>query len=243
MIAFHTPKLIIRNVATKNVDVLGIFRLRPGQQVDLFEVVGNNKTITEDTIMAGLAAPYGDLYLEVFVKNTLEIVTFDLPSFHYSVTNVTNLDTTNSASANKVLTATSATEFAWLDNVADTTKLQGESISSATPLEEDILVYTSDSWVPTQHKELDQLAHNLAENSYTEHTYSNGLVTNIITYADGGKSTKIREEQYTYNASNFISTIVTIQYDSDGVIKERLTDTYTYSNGSISSYTSAFEEL
>lgn len=122
-------------------------------------------------------------------------------------------------------------------------KIQNKSISSSPPSNEDILEFSNNSWAPTSHKQLDQLSHNLAENAYTEHTYSNSLVSNITIYTNSGKTTKIREEQFTYNSSNYITTIVKIQYDGNGSIKERLTDTYSYTNGSVSNYTSVFEEF
>lgn len=85
-----------------------------------------------------------------------------------------------------------------------------------------------------EHRDLDQLVHLVAEDSYEEITYSGIFATNITTWTDSGKTTKIREEQYTY-IGNKPQTGVIIQYDATGTEVERINETYNYTSGKISS--------
>lgn len=84
------------------------------------------------------------------------------------------------------------------------------------------------------HREYDHLVHNIAEDSYDEVTYTGAQVTNLTTWTDSGKTTKIREEQYTYTGSK-IDTVTVIQYDAAGVEVERYVETYTYTGSKITS--------
>lgn len=77
------------------------------------------------------------------------------------------------------------------------------------------------------HRVLDQLVHNIAEDAYTEYTYIGTQVTNATVWTDSGKTTKIRESQYTYSGVKII-TATHIQYNLVGNEVERLTKTYTY---------------
>jgi hypothetical protein len=86
---------------------------------------------------------------------------------------------------------------------------------------------------PTDHRDLDQLVHAIAETSYEEVTYSGGNATALIIWTNSGKTLKIREELYTYGSGNHISTIVTHQYNSVGSIVETLTENYTWSGGQV----------
>lgn len=88
----------------------------------------------------------------------------------------------------------------------------------------------------TQHEALDRLTHQINESSYDEVTYTSGKATNYTTWTNSGKTTKIREEQYTYTGSK-ITQVITIQYDNTGTEKERLTESYTYSGNNVSNVT------
>jgi hypothetical protein len=88
-----------------------------------------------------------------------------------------------------------------------------------------------------EHRNLDQLVHNLAENYFEEYTYDGNRVTGVITWASVAKLQKIREEQYTYDGSK-VSEVVTIQYNAAGTEFERVTETYLYSGPKIVSTTS-----
>lgn len=90
----------------------------------------------------------------------------------------------------------------------------------------------------TAHRELDQIVHEVAEDSFTEVGYLDGYkISSIIVWTDSGKTKKIREEQYSYNSCGLISQQITIQYDSSGVVAETLTETLTYNGILISNIT------
>lgn len=82
---------------------------------------------------------------------------------------------------------------------------------------------------PASHRALDQLVHDVAEDSFTEYTYGGpfGRLSNETIWTDAGKTTKIRETQFTYTGIR-VTQVVTIQYDGSGVEVERTTDTITY---------------
>ena len=88
---------------------------------------------------------------------------------------------------------------------------------------------------PAAHRVLDQLVHDIAEDSYDEYIYSGNKVTDIKIWTDNGKTTLIRWTTFTYSG-NKVSTIVTKQYDGAGVLVPTtgtLTETYTYSGNSV----------
>lgn len=89
---------------------------------------------------------------------------------------------------------------------------------------------------PEDHRVLDQLVHGLAENYYEEYTYSGPRVTTCIVWETPEKLKKIREEQYSYFGSR-LTQVITIQYDVSGAEVERLTETYSYTDGRIASVT------
>lgn len=84
------------------------------------------------------------------------------------------------------------------------------------------------------HMVIDQLAHNIAETSYMEVTRTSGQVTNVTYWTNSGKTTKIRETAISRSGGQ-VSTIVTTQYDSMGVVQEVLTGTITRSSGQVAS--------
>lgn len=88
---------------------------------------------------------------------------------------------------------------------------------------------TSSGITEVSHRNLDQLVHNIAEDSYEEFTYGSGIhVSNMTAWTDSDKTTKVREELYAWNG-NRISTATIVQYDEDGEEVERMIETYTYS--------------
>ena len=88
----------------------------------------------------------------------------------------------------------------------------------------------------SQHRTLDQLVHEIAEDSYCEITRTAGRVSSVISYTDSGKATKIRSIDYTRTAGR-ISGVVIKQYNSSGdvITGETLTGTITRSGGRVSS--------
>ena len=93
---------------------------------------------------------------------------------------------------------------------------------------EDLIIATSSGINEYEHRTLDQLVHDIAEDSFEEIIRSTGKITNLITWTDNTKTTKIREESYSYSSGK-ISTATTIQFDGDGLEVERTVETYTYS--------------
>lgn len=87
---------------------------------------------------------------------------------------------------------------------------------------------------PSTHRALDQLVHEVAETSFTEVVETAGKVTAVIVWTDAGKTTKIREEEYTYTGGQ-VTTIVAKQYDGTGTLVETYTETVTYSGGKVQS--------
>lgn len=87
---------------------------------------------------------------------------------------------------------------------------------------------------PSQHRDLDQLVHDIAEDAFTEITRTAGQVTNITVWTDSGKTTKIRESQITRTAGA-VSQTVDIQYDAAGavIVGETLTKTYNRVAGKV----------
>lgn len=88
------------------------------------------------------------------------------------------------------------------------------------------------------HRALDQLIHGIAEDSFEEMTYAGNKVTAIIVWTDAGKTTKIREELFTYTG-NQATTIVTKQYDVAGalIVGETMTETLSYTGTKIDDIT------
>ena len=85
-----------------------------------------------------------------------------------------------------------------------------------------------------QHRALDQLVHNVAESSYEEYVYVGGKISSIITWTDVSKTTKIRQEDFSYTG-NKVTTATTVQYDAAGspVTGETMVETFNYSGNDI----------
>lgn len=81
---------------------------------------------------------------------------------------------------------------------------------------------------------LKNLQHGIAEASYEEITYTGIHPTSLIVWTNSGKTTKIREEQYTWTG-NHVNTLTMIQYNALGVESERVVETYTYTNSKVTS--------
>jgi hypothetical protein len=87
---------------------------------------------------------------------------------------------------------------------------------------------------PATHRPLDQLVHNIAENSHEEFVYDGNNITNIIIWQTSSKLKKIKEETYTY-AANRVTQIVTEQYDGNGdlIVGESYTQDITYDGNNV----------
>lgn len=89
-----------------------------------------------------------------------------------------------------------------------------------------------------EHLALDTLVHEIDENSYDEVIRNaNGRVVSITVWTDPSKTLKIRETQVTRGFRERVTTVVTIQYDGLGAVKETLTETYVRACGKVVSIT------
>jgi len=88
----------------------------------------------------------------------------------------------------------------------------------------------------TGHRSLDQLVHEIAEDTYCEIGRTDGRVSSVIYYTDSDKSIKIREINYT-RTSGRISQIAITHYNSEGnpITGETYTGLITRSEGRIQS--------
>jgi hypothetical protein len=84
------------------------------------------------------------------------------------------------------------------------------------------------------HRNLDQLVHGIAEDSYEEYTYTGTRVDQITIWTDSGKTIKIRQEVFTYTG-NKLTMLVTTHYDAVGVLisGETMTETYNYTGNKL----------
>lgn len=86
----------------------------------------------------------------------------------------------------------------------------------------------------SEHRQLDQLVHAIAEDSYEQYIYTGNRVDAVIVWETVAMLEKIREELFTYTG-NKVTTIVTKQYDSTGVllVGETMTEVLTYSGAKV----------
>ena len=87
-----------------------------------------------------------------------------------------------------------------------------------------------------QHRVLDQLVHDISEDSYEEISYTGNQVDSVVTWETSSKLKKIREQLFTYSG-NKVVTIVAKQYDAAGALiaGETQTETLTYSGNKVAS--------
>jgi hypothetical protein len=88
---------------------------------------------------------------------------------------------------------------------------------------------TAGGLTPTAHRAEDVLVHDLAENAFEEVLRTGNRVDSVTNYTDGTKTTKIREEVFTYTG-NQVTTIVEKQFDAAGlpIVGETKTSTLVY---------------
>lgn len=107
------PKLIIRNISNKDVRILDKCTIGPRDQFDVFDITEPTE-LFDFTVFKALERPWGDLYIEIFVKRTIEIVEIDLLSFYYSKISSSNLVASNTASNGQVLSIENSI-FKWIN--------------------------------------------------------------------------------------------------------------------------------
>lgn len=122
----------------------------------------------------------------------------------------------------------------------DPTGLTSTSSTNIQDALRDIAVNSS-GITQTQHENLDTLVHDLTEDGYTLITYTGNNITNYTMYTSPAMTTKIREYQISYTitpCNQKINQVITIQYNNLGVPINTLTETATYINNRIISFTS-----
>jgi len=119
----------------------------------------------------------------------------------------------------------------------DEDDLRFKDVLNPVPVSLSDLLATS-GLTPTTHRAVDQLVHEIAEDSYDEFIYSGIKLTNFTTWTDSGKTVKIREQIYTYTG-NKVTTIVTKQYNGVGAVitGETMTEVFTYSGNTVDDVT------
>jgi len=86
------------------------------------------------------------------------------------------------------------------------------------------------------HRIIDELIHNICENSFYEITRVTGKVSTVIWWQSVSKLKKIREVIYS-RTGNLMSSIVTKQYDTDGGLLETYTETISRTGSLINNIT------
>lgn len=88
------------------------------------------------------------------------------------------------------------------------------------------------------HRPLDQLVHDIAEDSFTEVVYTGNRVDAVEVYTSAAKTTLIRKEVYTYTGQK-VTKVVTTQYDAAGVliVGETYTEDIVYSGAQVDDIT------
>jgi len=114
--------------------------------------------------------------------------------------------------------------------------LQSTGVDSGTGT---VTLAVSTGYIQLVHRPIDQLVHAIAETAYYEVTRVAGKVTQETFWTNSGKTTKIREIDYTY-AGALVTQMVTKQYDSLGnlIIGETLTETINRTGVNVDSITS-----
>lgn len=128
--------------------------------------------------------------------------------------------------------------FNELDDTPSSYTSQGSKLVSVKATEDGLEFIVNDYLKTGDHASLDTLVHNIAENSYTELIRTDGKITNIIVWETASKLKKIKEETIIYT-NNKVSSLITKQYNSSGVLSQTYTETITRTEGKITSIAGA----
>lgn len=113
------------------------------------------------------------------------------------------------------------------DGTQDLSKTNSLNVVTGVSLEDiEESVFTEN-----EHENLDTFLHNLDKNSYQEIIRTNNLISDVILWADSGKTEKIRETNIT-RTNNRISQVIERQYSSGSLVKTK-TMTINLSGGLI----------
>lgn len=87
------------------------------------------------------------------------------------------------------------------------------------------------------HRDVDQLVHSIAENSFLEVVRVGGKVSEVNQWTDATKTIPIRRTFLTYTGGQ-VSSFIVRQYDSAGSLVETLTSAVNRTGGKVSSVSS-----
>lgn len=176
--------------------------------------------------------------LELIEEDVVEITNSDGADGTYTVKEVTGK---NTFTVNESISdATSGDLNAYMPTGATLVGVDNRSWVNITGSTLQAVLDSADTQIdnnidPTKHQNLDQLVHGVAENSYTEMTYSGEYVTKEVIWQSSNKTTKIREYTYTWRNRLLTQASVT-QYDANGNAVKTVTRDYTRSNRQVQSY-------
>jgi hypothetical protein len=89
---------------------------------------------------------------------------------------------------------------------------------------------------PSQHRDLYQLVHVLDMTSWDEFIYTGYQLTQHVLWDSSARGRKIQEDLISYTG-NFVSQIISKQYDATGTLSEQTTEVFTYSAQYVASVT------
>lgn len=179
--------------------------------------------------------------LEFWVKNNLGVDTeiADLgtvltPSQEIDLYTIVDVNEVNqSAAIGNLFTLEAANTVDFLDGSGGTA-ISPDEVRMLYISQDELDAIGGSGITESQHRALDQLVHLIAENAYTEYTYSGNQVTDEIMWTDSGKTIKIRETNFTYTG-NKVNTEAIKQYNAVGALLETLTKTYTFTGNKVTS--------
>ena len=140
-----------------------------------------------------------------------------------------------SAAQGDLKTAEAAGDISYLDGPAGS-PIPPEEVSIFYVTQDELDAIGGSGITEAQHRDVDQLVHLIAEDSFLELTYSGNNVQDAITWTDNGKTIKIREVNITYTG-NKATTVVTKQYNAVGALVETYTETIAYSGQKVDTVT------
>lgn len=202
-------------------------------KIGVFPLVLNSTA----SVTGNIYSPAGHFYSWKIEEGDLVEITGNVASGMYTVDSVT--DQQNFIVNESIVNSTGGFVSIYHPVAAtrigvDPTNLTFSNANDLQRVLEDIdsnITQTSGISVGT-HRDIDQLVHLIAEDSYEEYTYSGNQVTSIIVWTNISMTTKIREELYVY-IGNKVDTVTTKQYNILGVLVETQVETFTYTGNNV----------
>lgn len=111
MVNFVYPKLVIRNISKRDINVLNSIRLKRGQEENLFSYAPH---LSESTVIDALRAPNGELYIESEIRKSIKIIECSLVSDTAFTVDESKLDVASHGKAGQVLSINEEGQFEWV---------------------------------------------------------------------------------------------------------------------------------